>query len=138
MAQPQRLPVLPLLLLLLILVDCNDSVVADASAEHEQDTSSDTSDVPVTTAPELTPQERAAQLLYDKAMEILNDSKPDRGSAYDSLLEAAQLGHVSSQELVARAYLFGDDLPLNLKKSAEMFKRLAGQGNPYAQVVSFT
>lgn len=85
---------------------------------------------------ELTEEERMAQSLYEKALETLNDSKPDRASAFASLLQAAQLKHIPSQELVARAYLFGDDLPLDLEKAASMFKRLAGAGNPTAQLVS--
>ena len=84
---------------------------------------------------ELTEIERAAAILFEKAMETLNDSKPDRPSAFQNLIQAALLDHVPSQELVARAHLFGDDLPLDLKKAATMFKRLAAGGNPTAQLV---
>lgn len=85
---------------------------------------------------EMTEQERAAAVLFERAMETLNDSKPDRQSAFQNLIQAALLDHVPSQELVARAHLFGDDLPLDLKKAATMFKKLAATGNPTAQLVS--
>lgn len=85
---------------------------------------------------ELTERERAAVALFERAMETLNDSKPDRLSAFQNLIQAALLDHVPSQELVARAHLFGDDLPLDLKKAATMFKKLAAAGNPTAQLVS--
>lgn len=84
---------------------------------------------------EVTESERAGLLLFDKAMEILNDSKPDRPAAFWNLNQAALMGHVPSQELVARAHLFGDEMPLDLKKSATMFKTLAANGNPTAQMV---
>lgn len=86
---------------------------------------------------ELSEEQRMGQALYEKALETLNDSKPDRASAFASLTQAAHLNHVLSLELVARAHLFGDDLPLDLDKAALMFKKLAAAGNPTAQLVSF-
>ena len=84
--------------------------------------------------PVLTPHERAALMLYDKAMEILNETKPDRKSAFATLIESSNLGHEPSQELVARALLFGDDLPRDVGRAVSLLKTLSSKGNPTAQL----
>lgn len=82
----------------------------------------------------LTEEEKQANLAYDEAMSILNDTKPDRRLAFVHLGKAAVLGHVKAQEMIAKAQLFGDDLPLDLPSAASTFKKLAAQGNPTAHL----
>lgn len=102
------------------------------AVEGEEQVEEDT----VKQATPLTTQEKIALRLYDKAMEVLNDTRPDRRKAFATLVESAKLEHEPSQELVARAYLFGDDLPLNIPEATVLFKKLAAKGNPTAQLVS--
>lgn len=89
----------------------------------------------VTIEAEPTEEEKRAQELYESAISHINSSYPDRKKGYSILIEAAELKHPRSQELVAKAYLFGDDLPINLKKAAAHFKDLAANGNAVAQMV---
>lgn len=76
-----------------------------------------------------------ANILLEMAMEILNNTKTDKTKAYYILQEAARLNNSKAQELVAQAYLFGDNLPLNIPLAIYYFERVADQGNPTAQFV---
>ena len=76
-------------------------------------------------------------ILFDMAMEILNNSKADKAKAYYIFQEAARLNNSKAQEIVAQAFLFGDNLPLNLPLAIYYFKRIASQGSSTSQMVIF-
>ncbi|XP_064490270.1 protein sel-1 homolog 1-like [Ornithodoros turicata] len=84
--------------------------------------------------PPLTEEEKKANAFYDAAMGILNATRPDKKRAYESLEQAANLGHVEAQELVGRAYLFGDVLQQNIHRAKELFEALAAKGVPSGQM----
>lgn len=83
--------------------------------------------------------ESLAESMYNEAMRQMNETKSSGSlkAAYFLLTESSKLNHSQSQELVAKAHLFGDYLPLNLTEAARLFKKLALEGNPTAQLVSF-
>ena len=55
--------------------------------------------------------------------------------AYLNFLEASKLNHQQAKEYVAFGYLFGDYLPQNVTKAAQLFEELASRGSPRAQMV---
>lgn len=77
----------------------------------------------------LTPTEKAAQSIYESAMQLLNKTKPDKQQAYKMLLEAAEKGNHESKALVAWAKLFGNPLKQNVEEAKEIFSYLAELGN---------
>lgn len=81
--------------------------------------------------------ESLAERMYQTAMKMINETKsgPLKG-AYFLLSKSSELNHSQSQELVAKAHLFGDHLPLNLTEASRLFKKLASEGSPTAQLVS--
>lgn len=80
-------------------------------------------------------EKNKASILFEMAMEILNNSKTDKTKAYYILQEAARLNNSKAQEMAAQAYLFGDNLPLNIPLAIYYFEKAAEQGSPTAQLV---
>lgn len=81
--------------------------------------------------------ESLAETMYQTAMRMMNETKSGPlKDAYLLLSKSSQLNHSPSQELVAKAHLFGDHLPLNLTEAGRLFKKLASEGSPTAQLVS--
>lgn len=113
-------------------LDTNDN---GSSAGDAADESPKSKDIQEEVQPELSEEEKLAASLYDQAMSYLNTTQPAKRRGYELLLEAAKLNHSKSQELIAKAYLFGDTLPIDLEKAADYFKHLARSGNPVAQMV---
>jgi hypothetical protein len=85
---------------------------------------------------ELSESEKQAISLYDSALLLLNSSRPDRKKAYNLLIESAKLDHQMSQEMVAKSYLFGDYLPIDVQMAKQYFTSLSLKGNSNAQMVS--
>lgn len=109
-------------------------VISEEASETPTTKSSEDEDKQESTKT-LTPHEKAALLLYERAMESLNEAKPsDRNAAFATLIQSSNLGHEASQELVARAMLFGDDLPRDVAGAVKLLKKLSSRGNPTAQV----
>ncbi|XP_076331776.1 protein sel-1 homolog 1-like isoform X2 [Tachypleus tridentatus] len=75
-----------------------------------------------------------AELLFNTAMTILNTTKPDMKRAYDIFVQAAELGHSVSQEMMAKAHLFGDVVSQNIELSVKAFDSLARKGVPAGQL----
>jgi hypothetical protein len=84
---------------------------------------------------ELSENEKQAISLYESALLLLNNSRPDRKKAYNLLIESAKLDHQKSQEMVAKSYLFGDYLPIDLQMAKQYFTSLSHKGNSNAQMV---
>ncbi|KAI8481494.1 Protein sel-1 1 [Branchiostoma belcheri] len=59
---------------------------------------------------------------------------PTTGDAYTFFLEAAELNHTESQELVGFAHLYGDYLSHNVTRALEILQELADKGSPKAQM----
>ena len=55
--------------------------------------------------------------------------------AYELLEAAALLNHTAALELVAETRLFGDQLPQNVTRAAELFHQLSMLGSPKGQMV---
>ncbi|RWS08626.1 Protein sel-1-like protein [Dinothrombium tinctorium] len=83
---------------------------------------------------EQTEEERKAELLFQTANSILNQTRPDKHQAYVLLLEAAELNHAKAQEIIGRAALIGDNMPVDLNLAQKCFQNLASRGNPAAQM----
>lgn len=77
----------------------------------------------------LTKAQEEAKVLYEKAMNFLNKTKPDKGKAFDILLEAMSENN-DAKALVAWAKLFGNPLQQNLDEAKFMFEELADIGHP--------
>lgn len=84
---------------------------------------------------ELTDEQKKAIELYEQAMNMLNNSRPDKKRVYSVLEQAAKSNHSKAQEMVAIAHLFGDDLPLNFGVAKNYFDILSEKGNANAQLV---
>lgn len=79
-------------------------------------------------------KEEVGQLLYQDAIALLNQTKPNYKKAYGLLEEAAFLHNFTkAQELVALSYLFGDHLPRNISKAVLMLTDLADKGSAVGQ-----
>lgn len=80
-----------------------------------------------------------AEQMYNEAMRQMNQTKSSGSlkAAYYLLSQSSLLNHSESQELVAKAHLFGDYLPHNLTEAARLFKKLSREGSPSAQLVRF-
>lgn len=65
-----------------------------------------------------------ANQLHKKALNLLKTSSKHTKKAYELLQKAAQLNHIGSKELVAKAHLFGDPLPLDLTKAFQYFESI--------------
>ena len=76
-------------------------------------------------------------LEYNKAMKILNETKPNMEVAYAYMQTSADLGHKDAKEKMAWASLFGRHIKQNLTYAYELFHELASTGNPDAQMVIF-
>lgn len=125
----------------------DEPLVGQVSSEKEKITVGDTEDNKEDTAKdelneevveevvELTEEEKRAQDLYDSAMGLMNSSNPEKKKAYTLLIDAADLGHTSSQELVAKVYLFGDLFGIDHKKAFSYYKQLSLKGNAVGQLV---
>lgn len=83
---------------------------------------------------QLTPNEIRANELYETALGILNQTKPDTEHAYTLFKSAAELGHIESKIKVAWARLLGNHLKQNITQAGELFDELATKGNADAQM----
>ncbi|XP_019642411.1 PREDICTED: protein sel-1 homolog 1-like [Branchiostoma belcheri] len=82
-------------------------------------------------------KEKEAERLYNEGMALRNSTKKsDQKSAYTFFLEAAELNHTESQELVGFAHLYGDYLSHNVTRALEILQELADKGSPKAQMGS--
>ena len=79
---------------------------------------------------ELTPQQVEAVNMYDRAVQLLNKTKPEKQQAYNLLLQSANLGNDDAKALVAWGYLFGNPLPHNINEAKNMFLELGENGHP--------
>ncbi|XP_078590319.1 protein sel-1 homolog 1-like isoform X2 [Branchiostoma floridae x Branchiostoma japonicum] len=80
-------------------------------------------------------KEKEAQRIYEEGMVLKNSTKKsDQKSAYAFFLEAAELNHTESRELVGFAHLYGDYLPQNATRALEILQDLADKGSPKAQM----
>ncbi|RUS80976.1 hypothetical protein EGW08_011251 [Elysia chlorotica] len=85
--------------------------------------------------PELTPEEKEAEDLFMEGEKLINATYyKEYHEAYLNFLEASKLNHQKAKEYVAFGHLFGDYLPQNVTRSAELFEELAAKGSPRAQM----
>ncbi|CAL4066256.1 unnamed protein product, partial [Meganyctiphanes norvegica] len=76
----------------------------------------------------------ASNELFETALGILNQTKPDTEQAYILFKSAAELGHHDAKGKVAWARLLGNPLKQNITQAGELFQELAVQGNADAQM----
>jgi TPR repeat protein len=74
---------------------------------------------------QLMKKEKYANSLYEKALTLLNKTRPKFKKAYNLLRESAKLNHKKSKEMVAKSYLFGDYLPFDFKVAKQYFTSLS-------------
>ncbi|RWS28707.1 Protein sel-1-like protein [Leptotrombidium deliense] len=126
-----------LLLFVVLLVNrfsCDDLNEAVNEDDNKQSTAKEESEHVEEVPAEPTEEEKRAEVLYETAMSLLNQSRPDKKQAYSLLLEAAKLQHTKAQEIVGKASLFGDNLPIDLDVARTCFQNLASKGNALAQM----
>lgn len=103
------------------------SVLEEPSAEPAED-------IPplpdhVLNPPEPTPEEKEAVEIYEKALTLLNRTRPNKREAYALLQAAAQKGNLDAKALVAWATLFGSPLAQDLKAARQMLSELSDKGH---------
>ncbi|KAK3777343.1 hypothetical protein RRG08_062508 [Elysia crispata] len=92
-------------------------------------------EVEETPEPQLTPEEKKAEELFLAGEKLINATYyKEYNEAYLNFLEASKLNHQQAKEYVAFGYLFGDYLPQNVTKAAQLFEELASRGSPRAQM----
>ncbi|GJQ80750.1 hypothetical protein Trydic_g9342 [Trypoxylus dichotomus] len=82
-----------------------------------------------TKEPELSPQDLEAKRFYEKAMTLLNKTKPDKKEAFPLLKQAADLGSLDAKALLAWGYTFGNPLNQDLNEAKAIFTELAEAGH---------
>uniref|UniRef100_A0A182JM41 Uncharacterized protein n=1 Tax=Anopheles atroparvus TaxID=41427 RepID=A0A182JM41_ANOAO len=75
-----------------------------------------------------------AQLIYERAMGVLNKTKVDRILGHKLMVEAAAKGNPLARSHVAWAQLLGNPVPLDVEAAKQTFLDLSEQGLPDAQM----
>ncbi|GFO10238.1 sel-1-like protein 1 [Plakobranchus ocellatus] len=126
----------------LLLEDEDDDGLGDSSNflpddddDFQVDTSEDQETQEENNEPELTPEQKKAEELFQAGEKLINATYyKEYHEAFLNFLEASKLNHQRAKEYIAFGYLFGDYLPQNVTKSAELFEELASLGSPRAQM----
>lgn len=84
----------------------------------------------------LTEEEKKANIFYETAMNLLNNSNPDRPRAYNLILDSAKLNNSKAMSMAAQALIFGDNLPIDFSLAKRFLTQLAAKGDSTAQMVS--
>lgn len=117
------------------IIDGNIEKVIEIEDINEQDFfSEEAKDEETNIVEQPTPNEIRANELYETALGILNQTKPDTEHAYTLFKSAAELGHVKAKGKVAWARLLGNHLTQNITQAGELFDELSRQGNADAQM----
>nr|CAD7424417.1 unnamed protein product [Timema monikensis] len=103
------------------------------SEEEEEEQEEISPDVPEETK-ELTPEEKEAIEMFEKALTILNASRPNKVEAYELLKKAAQMGHNQARVKVAWASLLGSTLKQDIPAAKLAFEEMAELGVPDAHM----
>nr|CAD7403815.1 unnamed protein product [Timema cristinae] len=103
------------------------------SEEEEEEQEEISPEVPEETK-ELTPEEKEAIEMFEKALTILNASRPNKVEAYELLKKAAQMGHNQARVKVAWASLLGSTLKQDIPAAKLAFEEMAELGVPDAHM----
>lgn len=109
-----------------------EEINSESADDHEVSEESEQPDRP------LTEEELKAKMYYETAMNLLNSTNPDRGRAYNLLLESSKLNNSKAMSMAAQALIFGDNLPIDFNLAKRFLKQLATKGDPSAQMVKYT
>nr|CAD7395469.1 unnamed protein product [Timema poppensis] len=102
--------------------------------EEEEEQEEISPEVPEETK-ELTLEEKEAIEMFEKALTILNASRPNKVEAYELLKKAAQMGHNQARVKVAWASLFGSTLKQDIPAAKLAFEEMAELGVPDAHML---
>lgn len=107
-------------------VDDLESVDTTENFETSEDEQQEgaTTEQPV----ELTPEEKEALEIYEKAMKMLSATRPKKSDAYNLLKTSASMNHIPSRIAVAWAQLLGTPLQQDIDSAKKTFQELAEQG----------